>query len=115
MRTRRRVPPMLTRGIIRSVWFAKAAPSAGAGAAVQVPIQCEVSIGMRLLGGGLYSLTLRTVVLVGVRHRRRTLAHARARETLTEVQNGNSQADLRRFPRERADRPVGRAHGQEVS
>src|SRR5262249_62295417 len=59
MRTRSRVPPMLTRGIIRSVWFAKAAPSAGAGAAVQVPTQCEVSIGMRLLGGGLYSLTLR--------------------------------------------------------
>jgi hypothetical protein len=30
---------MLTRGIIRSVWLLKAAPSAGAGAAVQVPTQ----------------------------------------------------------------------------
>src|SRR5947207_10656705 len=35
---------MLTRGIIRSVWFAKAAPSAGAGAAVQVPTQCVSSL-----------------------------------------------------------------------
>ena len=43
MRTRSRPPPMLTRGVIRSVWLAKAAPSAGAGAAVQVPTQCVVS------------------------------------------------------------------------
>src|SRR5262249_59111209 len=40
MRTRSVLPPTLTRGIIRSVWLAKAAPSAGAGAAVQVPTQC---------------------------------------------------------------------------
>src|SRR5215471_5407420 len=38
-------PPMLTRGIMRSVWLLKAAPSPGAGAAVQVPTQCGVSIG----------------------------------------------------------------------
>src|SRR5262249_24446838 len=42
MRTRSRLPPRLTRGIIRSVWLLKAAPSAGAGAAVQVPTQCVV-------------------------------------------------------------------------
>jgi hypothetical protein len=35
---------MLTRGVMRSVWLAKAAPSAGAGAAVQVPTQCVVSL-----------------------------------------------------------------------
>src|SRR2546428_3663316 len=40
MRTRSRLPPRLTRGIIRSVWLLKAAPSAGAGAVVQVPTQC---------------------------------------------------------------------------
>src|SRR5262249_59546314 len=40
---RTRLPPRLTRGIIRSVWLLKAAPSAGAGAAVQVPTQCVVS------------------------------------------------------------------------
>src|SRR5205814_6541062 len=44
MRTRSLPPPMLTRGIIRSVWLLKAAPSAGAGAAVQVPIQCVSSL-----------------------------------------------------------------------
>src|SRR5678815_4908337 len=44
MRTRSRLPPMLTRGIIRSVWLLKAAPSAGAGVAVQVPIQCVSSL-----------------------------------------------------------------------
>src|SRR5438445_11718964 len=44
MRTRSRLPPILTRGIIRSVWLLKAAPSAGAGAAVQVPIQCVSSL-----------------------------------------------------------------------
>ena len=31
---------MLTRGIIRSVWLLKAAPSPGRGVAVQVPTQC---------------------------------------------------------------------------
>src|SRR5713226_7914302 len=35
---------MLTRGIIRSVWLLKAAPSAGAGAAVQVPTQRVLSL-----------------------------------------------------------------------
>ena len=44
MRTRNRRPPMLTRGIMRSVWLLKAAPSAGAGAAVQVPTQCGLSL-----------------------------------------------------------------------
>src|SRR2546425_12298279 len=43
MRTRSRLPPRLTRGIIRSVWLLKAAPSAGAGAAVQVPTQWVLS------------------------------------------------------------------------
>src|SRR5437899_10413531 len=43
MRTRSRLPPILTRGIIRSVWLLKAAPSAGAGAAVQVPTQWVLS------------------------------------------------------------------------
>src|SRR5262245_18684475 len=61
MRTRTRLPPRLTRGIIRSVWLLNAAPSAGAGAAVQVPTQCVVSMGVRLLVGGLYPLTLRDV------------------------------------------------------
>jgi hypothetical protein len=31
---------MLTRAFIRSVWLAKEAPSAGAGAVAQVPTQC---------------------------------------------------------------------------
>src|SRR5713101_5005573 len=44
MRTRSRLPPILTRGIIRSVWLLKAAPSAGAGAAVHVPTQCVLSL-----------------------------------------------------------------------
>src|SRR2546425_6777421 len=44
MRTRSLLPPILTRGIIRSVWLLKAAPSAGAGAAVQVPTQCVSSL-----------------------------------------------------------------------
>ena len=44
MRTRSALPPMLTRGIMRSVWLANAAPSAGAGAAVQVPTQCVLSL-----------------------------------------------------------------------
>src|SRR6185436_19742403 len=44
MRTRSLLPPILTRGIIRSVWLLKAAPSAGAGAAVQVPTQCVLSL-----------------------------------------------------------------------
>src|SRR5262249_58127233 len=44
IRTRSTLPPRLTRGIILNVWFAKAAPSPGAGAAVQVPTQCVVSI-----------------------------------------------------------------------
>src|SRR5213593_2599352 len=44
MRTRSTRPPMLTRGIIRSVWLLKAAPSPGAGAAVQVPTQCMVFV-----------------------------------------------------------------------
>src|SRR5262245_23816591 len=44
MRTRSLLPPMLTLGIIRSVWLLKAAPSAGAGAAVQVPTQCVLSL-----------------------------------------------------------------------
>src|SRR2546426_2210494 len=43
MRTRSRLPPRLTRGIIRRVWLLKAAPSAGAGAAVQVPTQWVLS------------------------------------------------------------------------
>src|SRR2546426_10997742 len=43
MRTRSGLPPILTRGIIRSVWLLKAAPSAGAGAAVQVPTQWVLS------------------------------------------------------------------------
>src|SRR5262245_38929000 len=46
MRTRSTLPPMLTRGIMRSVWLANAAPSAGAGAAVQVPTQCASSFMM---------------------------------------------------------------------
>src|SRR5580765_1274567 len=44
MRTRSPLPPILTRGIIRSVWLLNAAPSAGAGAAVQVPTQCVLSL-----------------------------------------------------------------------
>src|SRR4030095_6946421 len=44
MRTRSRLPPMLTWGIMRSVWLLKAAPSPGAGAAVQVPTQCMVFV-----------------------------------------------------------------------
>src|SRR5262245_61680213 len=44
IRTRSVLPPMLTRGIMRSVWLANAAPSAGAGAAVQVPTQCVLSL-----------------------------------------------------------------------
>src|SRR5207249_3841217 len=44
IRTRSALPPMLTRGIMRSVWLANAAPSAGAGAAVQVPTQCVSSL-----------------------------------------------------------------------
>src|SRR5437899_3810837 len=44
MRTRSLLPPILTRGIIRSVWLLKAAPSAGAGAAVQVPTQYGLSL-----------------------------------------------------------------------
>jgi hypothetical protein len=44
MRRRTLLPPILTRGIIRSVWLLKAAPSAGAGAAVQVPTQCALSL-----------------------------------------------------------------------
>jgi len=44
MRTRSLLLPILTRGIIRSVWLLKAAPSAGAGAAVQVPTQCVSSL-----------------------------------------------------------------------
>src|SRR3989442_3495145 len=44
MRTRSTRPRMLTRGIIRSVWLLKAAPSPGAGAAVQVPTQCMVFV-----------------------------------------------------------------------
>src|SRR6059036_2321 len=43
MRTRSILPPILTRGIIRSVWLLKAAPSAGAGAAVQMPTQWVLS------------------------------------------------------------------------
>src|SRR2546430_14701903 len=43
MRTRSRLPPILTRGIIRSVWLLKAAPSAGAGAAVQLRAQWVLS------------------------------------------------------------------------
>src|SRR5204862_7466323 len=49
MRTRSRLPPMLTRGIIRSVWLLKATLSAGAGAAVQVPTQCMLSLTAELL------------------------------------------------------------------
>src|SRR5689334_9599735 len=44
IRTRIRLPPRLTRGIMRSVWLLNAAPSAEAGAAVQVPIQCMLSV-----------------------------------------------------------------------
>src|SRR4029450_4817479 len=44
MRPRSALPPMLTRGIMRSVWLANAAPSAGAGAAVQVPTQYVLSL-----------------------------------------------------------------------
>src|SRR5262249_44627970 len=44
IRTRSALPPMLTRGIMRSVWLANAAPSAGAGAAVHVPTQCVLSV-----------------------------------------------------------------------
>ena len=41
MRTRSRSPPMLIRGFMRSVWLLKpTTPSAGAGAAAQVPTQC---------------------------------------------------------------------------
>src|SRR5580704_1207642 len=41
MRTRSRSPPMLMRGFMRSVWLLKpTTPSAGAGAAAQVPTQC---------------------------------------------------------------------------
>src|SRR5512132_2330751 len=44
MRTRSLLPPILTRAIIRSGWLLKAAPSARAGAAVQVPTQCVLSL-----------------------------------------------------------------------
>src|SRR2546427_905667 len=44
MRTRSMRAPILTRGIIRSVWLLKAAPSPGAGAADQVPTQCMLSL-----------------------------------------------------------------------
>src|SRR5262249_22381933 len=109
MRTRTRLPPRLTRGIIRSVWLLNAAPSAGAGAAVHVPTQCVVSMGVRLLEGGLYSLTLRdkdSCLASGSR--------SREPEHGTEVRDDARQADLRRFPRERADGSVGRARGEEV-
>src|SRR5438876_2654043 len=71
MRTRSVLPPMLTRGIIRSVWLLKAAPSAGAGAAVQVPTQCALSVmvfapsGKRLPGLQLYILVRRRPRVVG--------------------------------------------------
>src|SRR5258708_336051 len=43
MRTRSRSPPRLRRGFIRSVWLLKPTiPSAGAGAAAQLPTQCLV-------------------------------------------------------------------------
>src|SRR5256886_6127318 len=62
MRTRSRLPPILTRGIIRSVWLLKAAPSAGAGAAVQVPTQWVLSAmgpPRELTGSGDYETTRR--------------------------------------------------------
>src|SRR5215475_7414741 len=41
MRTRSRSPPRLMRGFMRSVWLLNpTTPSAGAGAAAQVPTQC---------------------------------------------------------------------------
>src|SRR5260370_1473868 len=41
MRTRSRSPPRLIRGFIRIVWLLKpTTPSAGAGAAAQLPTQC---------------------------------------------------------------------------
>src|SRR6185503_9888853 len=48
-RTRSVSPPMLMRAFIRSVWLANAAPSAGAGAAVQVPTQCRPPVTSRPL------------------------------------------------------------------
>src|SRR5713226_2551186 len=56
MRTRSPLPPILTRGIIRSVWLLKATPSAGAGAAVQVPTQCVFSL--MAFDASLYQLAL---------------------------------------------------------
>src|SRR5262249_16698183 len=44
IRTRSALPPMLTRRIMPSVSVANAGPSAGAGAAVQVPTQCVLSL-----------------------------------------------------------------------
>src|SRR5437773_4132302 len=64
MRTRSRLPPILTRGIIRSVWLLKAAPSAGAGAAVQVPTQWVLSAmgpPRELTGSRDYEMTRRRV------------------------------------------------------
>src|SRR5277367_1629784 len=48
-RTRRILPPRLTRPFIRSVILLKATPSAGAGATVQVPTQCCAMVYVPLL------------------------------------------------------------------
>src|SRR2546426_11739063 len=65
MRTRSARPPMLTRGIIRSVWLLKAAPSPGAGAAVQVPTQCMVFVA---IDASLSGAILRGIPAWEVRH-----------------------------------------------
>src|SRR5438093_3732188 len=65
MRTRSTRPPMLTRGIIRSVWLLKAAPSPGAGAAVQVPTQCMVFVA---IDASLSGAMLRGIPVREVRH-----------------------------------------------
>src|SRR2546428_5560557 len=66
MRTRSMRAPILTRGIIRSVWLLKAAPSPGAAAAVQVPTQCMVSL--MAFDASLSGAMLRGIPVREVRH-----------------------------------------------
>src|SRR6266446_1110874 len=66
MRTRSMRAPILTRGIIRSVWLLKAAPSPGAAAAVQVPTQCMLSL--MAFDASLSGAMLRGIPVREVRH-----------------------------------------------
>src|SRR5262245_66092853 len=98
MCTRSALPPMLTRGIMRSVWLANAAPSAGAGAAVQVPTQCVLSLMVPL-----YIVRASFVACAAACSRLRHLGHVHEERIWADVRPALHERVITSRPRPRPD------------